>query len=200
MNKVKKPGKREIKREENKKHILNLIIDLILETGKEPTVDEIALESSISRRSIFNYFQDKERLFIELDNAIKERIVQKFPPVFEKNDHSFENFLDQMLTYRTKVYKYITPFRLLAESKKITNDLLRINSKKNLEQDTERMTLFFSSVLKEKKNKENIMKMIMSCLSWNNWYYLRSEIGLSIEESRQIMKQQIKAFCNSSFE
>ncbi len=90
--------------EEKKLHILKNVGKLYLKYGiRSVTMDEIAREFGISKKTLYHYFKDKKDLVSQVMLYYTEN------PVFSLNDSSLGNAIDRLFALRShliKVLKY----------------------------------------------------------------------------------------------
>lgn len=196
MKAINKPDKRDRKREENRIATLNLAIDMILKTGKEPTIDELAEVSTISRRSIMNYFKDKLSLLTEMKIILTERAMSKFPTIKFKPEMSFEDFITQMILNRSEIFEYTSPFRKVIQGKNYSNSILQEQMKLEIHTEYNILHEQLSYYFNDSSAYEEIIIMFMNTISWHNWSFLRNDLGLVIERSRELLNKQSIAIYN----
>lgn len=84
--------------EDKKQFILKSVCQLYQKHGiKSITMDDIAGEFGISKKTLYQYFNDKEDLVVQVFDYLMEN------PMFNLNDESFGNAIDRLLTLRNHV-------------------------------------------------------------------------------------------------
>jgi len=183
-----------VKKEDNKAKILDLFIDIVLDTGKEPTIDELAARTTVSRRTILNYYQDKNEIIRELRSMIFKRVESLFPQVDGKENQPIEELLDLILSRRAEIYEYLSPIFGILESRKQEDPILVENAKSNTEMDLNLITQIFSPYIRKDLDPAKTIKIITSTLSWNYWCFMRFNLGLEKNVCQDIIKYQAMMF------
>ena len=76
MTVSKAPGLRERKREETRQRLAQAALRLFTSNGYEATtLDAIAVEAGVSRRTFFHYFKSKDDILLSLQTGLGERLV-----------------------------------------------------------------------------------------------------------------------------
>lgn len=183
-----------LKKEDNKTKILNLFIDMVLDTGKEPTIDELATKATVSRRTILNYYQNKNEIIRELRSMIFKRVENLFTQVAVYNNQPIEELLDLILSRRAEIYEYLSPIYGILESRKQEDFILVENAKSNIEMDLNFLTQIFSPYLNNNPDSTKTIKILTSILSWNYWWFMRFYLGLEKNACQDIIKYQAMMF------
>jgi AcrR family transcriptional regulator len=174
-------------KEERKSELVKRIVDIIIDTGKEPTVKEIITNSTISRRTLFNYYGKKDELYRDIGTEVMNRIRSKFLADFNPDDSSFENLIASIIKKRVEIYKYINPIREILERKKLENKSIQENFKNNIHNDIDILARRLDRFIKNTNNPEETLIIIHTILSWNNWHYLTNELELPDRQVEIIM-------------
>lgn len=95
--------KKQEKAEITKKKILNNAIKLFGENSYEgTTVKEIAIASKVSQGLLYNYFESKEHLLIEIFEFAKEEIQLTFKSTDDLHILTLEKYFDNIIDATTK--------------------------------------------------------------------------------------------------
>jgi AcrR family transcriptional regulator len=187
-------------KEKRKNDLVKTIVDVILETGKEPSVKEIVSKSKISRRTLFNYYHNRGDLFKDIGSEVMKRMEDRFLKGFEPKSNSFDAMIEEIITKRIEVYEYLTPIRRIMEQKRLENKDIRKSLRISIDKDIQRLKAKIFVFLKDTENPERVLLMIHTVISWNNWNYLKDEVGLSSNEVREMMLNMAKLIYNSNMQ
>lgn len=175
-------NKRELERQKRKDTLINTIIDLILKKGKEPTITEIISNSSISRRTLFNYYNRREKLIEDVRQEVFRRIETMFLQNFLPRSDSFETLATDIVNNRAKVFEFFSSFQIVLLQRKIKGGNIQKYILDTIKKDREHLRRKFSPFLKDLKDEEKTIVMMQNVLSWQNWGFLRKDAGHSVEE------------------
>jgi AcrR family transcriptional regulator len=177
----------------NKLKTTETVLDMILATGVIPTVEEIAEQSGVSRRSVFRFFKNMDELFIEVQEMMRNRIFSQCPPPQPDLARSLEETLTLFLDWRVQLHEMVMPLRKIGESKKHASQFVQSNRENNLQLEKAFVTRLFSPYLSERADKQALLTLIQLNTSWNTWSILRNDYHLSIAESRKLLVRQLLA-------
>ncbi|MCU1394201.1 MAG: putative TetR family transcriptional regulator [Ilumatobacteraceae bacterium] len=118
------------RRDRNKTAVLDAYLDLVSESGDQPSVAEVAARSGVSHRSVFRYFSDKD----ELARISIDRHLARIRPLlwvhFDETE-SLEQRVDRMVTARLDLFPAIDGVarlqRRLAVTSPVAQELLTRN-------------------------------------------------------------------------
>jgi AcrR family transcriptional regulator len=179
------------RRVSNKLRTTEAILDLILETGEVPSIEAMAEQSGVSRRSIFRFFKNKAELYSEMHNLMLQRVRSRFSfPVLDP-ERSLEETVRLWINLRIQINEYIMPLRTLVEEKKRGSSLIQDRQKDARQLERQFIHDLFAPHLHDHPEKEGVQRLLLLNCSWNVWSVLRIDYGLSIEESRILLEKQI---------
>lgn len=90
--------------------ILQVATTLFSKQGiKETSVKQIAKEASVSPVTIFNYFESKDNLLVAVCLTYFETAYQRFEGLVHQENHSFEEKLHELFSFKTQVASDIHP-------------------------------------------------------------------------------------------
>lgn len=191
MKDIVKADGRKTRRLNNKQKTIETILDMILETGIEPGIDDIAERSGISRRSVFYYFNNKDMMIRETNILIHERLNKSFKMPAPDPSRPLEDTLRLFLDTRIRIFEYIAPLKLITEEKRRQNNLLQDNIKIYNQMEDKLIEDLFSQYYKEKADWPQLKLLLLTTLSWNTWAYLRYDREMSSRDYRQLIEKQI---------
>jgi AcrR family transcriptional regulator len=111
---IKTPSRRERKKEETRKRVLDTAIRLMTQEGFDAlTVEAIAVAADVGKGTIYNYFRTKEDIvvafFVDLERRVQRRLAKWTP-----GDASLAEVLTSFLEYQFRLkrphYKFVRIF------------------------------------------------------------------------------------------
>ncbi|MEW5734284.1 MAG: TetR/AcrR family transcriptional regulator [Thermodesulfobacteriota bacterium] len=175
----------------NKLMTTEAILDLILETGKVPSIEEMAERSGVSRRSVFRFFNNKAELYSEMHNLMLQRVRSGFSLPVTDPERPLEETVRRWIDLRIQINEYVMPLRTLVEEKKSGSSLIQDRLKDARQFEQQFIHDLFAPYLHHHPEKESIQRLLLLNCSWNVWSVLRNDYGMSIDESRILIEKQI---------
>lgn len=103
-------------RRKRKKVIVDTAYEMFLENGISATsMNDIAEKCEISRRTIYNYFDNKTDLLCYLMNRLTDKIDDEFHLDYNKDKTGLENLSLLLRTNFKSYYKYMKEFHFIAQ-------------------------------------------------------------------------------------
>jgi len=176
--------------------ICEACLDLVQEGVLQPSADQIAERADLSRRSVFNHFND----LAELYDAVVEVGMQRCAPLLKKisRDEPIERRVEMLTEVRSKFLEATAPFtRALTaqalvgpageQARRVSLDALRLQ-----QQDIERLFLGELAGLPQQQQLETV-EALSAATSPLTWEYLRRSRGLSMSRARAVLKRTLSA-------
>ena len=116
------PGRRDHKKAETRQLISDVATRLFIERGFENvSVDEIAQEAQVARKTVFNYFPRKEDLFFDREDEVRAMVRHALANRGEQSPvHAFQALMRSLVEKRHRLFKIgrrpIRYWRAVAES------------------------------------------------------------------------------------
>lgn len=99
---------RKLRRDRNREMVVRSLVDLIEDGCALPTAAQIAERSSVSLRSVFRYFEDRDELLAEA----AAHAYQRYAPLAVITNYgsgSFDERLEAIVAQRLRLFPAITP-------------------------------------------------------------------------------------------
>lgn len=110
----KNPTKREMNKTQHKAAILDAAEKLFIQKGFENTsIDDVAKEARLTKRTLYQYFLSKEDLFFAVAAIGGRQLTYSYESVFEQGGTALEKIRRGNLAYLQFYKDYIGMFRLL---------------------------------------------------------------------------------------
>lgn len=173
--------------------IVDATIALLEQGDLRPTAPRVAERARVSVRSIFQHFEDLERLHAAVAERLVERVavlVVPIPPSLPLGDR-IERFVRQ----RSELLEAVTPIRRAADvhgpfSREITSRLrdghafLREEVASTFGPELDRASA---------TDREVMLDALDAALSWPTWEGLRRGQGRDMDHSRQVLMRMASA-------
>ena len=181
--------------------ICEACLDLVQEGVLQPSADQVAERAGLSRRSIFNHFND----LAELYDAVFEVGMQRCAPLQREisREEPLHRRVQMWAEARSKFLEATAPFtraltaQALAEptgqhALRVSQEALRLQ-----QQAVERL---FRSDLDglTAQQQDEALEAISAATSPLTWEHLRHSRGLSMSRARAVMKRTLIALLNDS--
>jgi AcrR family transcriptional regulator len=176
--------------------ICEACLDLVQEGALQPSADQIALRSGVSRRSIFNHFAD----LAELYDAVVEVGMQRCAPLLDEisAEAPVSRRVERLVEARSKFLEATAPFtRALTaqalvgpaadQARRVSQDALRLQY-----QEVERLFRPELGGLPPPERAE-IIEALSAATSPLQWEYLRRSRGNSMSRARAVIQRTLAA-------
>ena len=172
---------------------VEVMLDLILETGAMPSVEEVTAAADISRRSFFRFFPRESIRILEVNRLMRERLFSQFTLPEADHDRSAAETLRLFVELKSQVDEQRMPLRKLAEAAKDASPEVGEFLRLSFSEWTRYLEELFSPHLEDRSDRREVLKHIHFNTSWSVWSILRLDLGLSIKESQAFVQRQVLA-------
>jgi len=173
--------------------VVEALLALVDEGDLRPTAARIAERAGVSLRSVFQHFEDLERLYADAADRQLQRLIALTKPV--PHDGALAGRIAAYTRQRARLLEAISPVRrsaLLSEpfSPAIAARLRWARHRGRLE--VERV---FRSELARRPAAERreLTEALTAASSWSAWEALRSHQGLTRPQARKVMARTLRA-------
>lgn len=168
--------------------IVDATIGLLEEGDLRPTAPRVAERASVSVRSVFQHFEELERLHAAVAERLVDRVAVLLVPV--PPDLPLEDRLDRFIGQRTALLETVTPIRRAADvhgpfSEEITARLR--DGQAFLRAELEQT---FAPELDALPGPERrlVLDALDVALGWGTWDALRTDLGRPQAEAEQSVR------------
>lgn len=181
--------------------ICEACLDLVQEGVLQPSADQIAEQAGLSRRSIFNHFNDLTELYDAVFQVGMERCAPLQKRVFSKEP--LPRRVELWIDARSKFLEATGPFtraltaQALAEptreqALRVSKEALRLQ-----QQDVERLFQGDLCALTAQE-QQGTLEAISAATSPLTWEHLRHSRGLSMSRARAVLKTTLVALLRNA--
>jgi AcrR family transcriptional regulator len=173
--------------------IVEAILELLVEQGGQPGVEEIAARSGISTRSVFRHFDDLESLYAIAVEVQTDRTEHLW--AFAPTSGSRDERVGTLVRHRARLYEELTPVRRFSE--RLRSVSAAIDERLMLGAAMLRTQLGeqFGSELasSERRDREDLLDALDAATSWSTWVLLRAQQGLSVARAERVVNRTVSA-------
>ncbi len=192
-----KAGIRKQRPNSNKRRAVEVMLNLILETGKMPAVEEVLERSGISRRSFFRFFPSESARILDVDILMMQRLEERFNFPAPDSRRSLEETLKLFVDLKSRVDEYRMPMRKLAEEKRNSNPEVEEYLRKGRIRWSKYIDDLFSPHLADRSDRKALLQHIHFNTSWTVWAILRCDFAMNVAESQVFIERQIMALLDT---
>lgn len=169
---------------DKKELIINTARDLFTKYGyKKVSMDEIALEANVTKKTIYSYFTDKDTLFMYFINEEIENVKNEFEIIEKKN-----------ISFVEKVSTSIYNMLLLRKNSILISNVSK-EAKNNIQQSINFLKVYNDSILnyiEEKINNEIKLGNIKKCDAHLTAFIIyKMYVSLLFEYDKDINEKQV---------
>lgn len=169
---------------------MEAVLDLIRETGTQPSAQAVAERAEVSLRTVFRHFDDVESLFgAAVAHQIK-RVGSMFEPLPASGDLATR--IDALLTHRALLFEEIAPIRRAAQRRDEheairtwlarSHDLLRVQMVTQLAPELDRLS---------PAERATVVEALDVATGWPAWDAMRRLRGLDVETATAVVSLAI---------
>ncbi|MDM8533134.1 TetR/AcrR family transcriptional regulator [Clostridiaceae bacterium HSG29] len=193
-------GKREKKKVETKKKIIEVAYKMFDENGYENTsINDIAKESGLGVGTVYNYFPSKDNIFVETFEKKMQNTLDKDYIIKKHNDKEVYEIINEYINNFDIGFKYI-PKQLLLELFRIV-----VGSKKNMKMLNKFAEMDFKFIdkievilielknegkLNESADARNLSEIIYSIYAFELMMYIYNK-GMTFEEATRKINKKV---------
>ncbi|MEQ1786932.1 MAG: TetR/AcrR family transcriptional regulator [Acidimicrobiales bacterium] len=175
--------------------IVDATIGLLEDGDLRPTAPRVADRAKVSVRSVFQHFDDLERLHAAVAERLVERVAVLVLPVAP--DLPLDARLDQFVHQRALLLEAVTPIRRAAVvhgpfSSEIT---ARLRDGQSFLRD-EVVRTFEPELAAAGPVRDDVLDCLDAALSWSTWEGLRASLGRSQVDAERVMRRLAAAALN----
>lgn len=173
-------------------------LDLVAETGRQPTIEEVADRAGISVRSVYRLFPDTDSLVRE---AIQDR-ADALRPMLQVDVPSTAPVaarVSALVAKRARAYDQVQAFRTVVMGQRHLHPAVAelLDESRNALR-AQVMTLFSKELSKRTGAARNDLLDALELLTgWSAWDALRQEQGLSSARARRVIESALLALLGS---
>jgi len=189
-----KPDGRNARSQRSREAVVRALLAFVREGHARPSATEIAGRAKVSRRVVFNQFENMEQLrAICLARIAQEENARFWRPV--PTGLALPERIDAFVRARTARLEFITPYRqasleLAALSPRITEAVRAGAARAHAE-----VKAVFDPEIRQlaPTHRGRLARLLIAACSWPMWNFLRQDLNLSQGRARQDMSAMIAA-------
>ncbi len=174
--------------------VVRAFVDLVDETGRRPTVEEVAAAADVSVRSVYRLFPDTDSLVAAAVAAQAEAIG----PLFELDvapTAPLEQRVSELISRRARAYDRLRSTRAVAIGRPEGADVL--DERRSLLR-RQVVQLFGKELAKRSgAGRKDLVEALEMATGWGAWDALRRDQGLSAARARRIVEATVLSLLGS---
>lgn len=172
--------------------IVDATIGLLEDGDLRPTAPRVAERAKVSVRSVFQHFEDLERLHAAVAERLVDRVAVLVVPV--PPDLPLEERLDRFVHQRAQLLEAVTPIRRAADvhgpfSTEIT---ARLRDGQAFLRD-ELVRTFEPELAAAGADRDDVLDGLDAALSWATWDGLRAGLGRTHDDAERVTRRLARA-------
>ena len=171
--------------------IVDACLDLIDEGDVRPTGPRIAERAGVSVRSIFQHFDDPERLFSAVGERVSHRIARLVAPI--DADLPTDDRVDAYVQQRAAVLESLAPVLRAAMVYKASSEVITRQFADGHAFFREHLEQVFAPELDAAPDRVVALDALVAVTSWPCWELWRTAQGRSTDDARRVMAWSIRA-------
>jgi len=175
----------------NRAAIVDALIELIEETGKEPTAKQVADCAGVQARTVFRHFQDMASLSAEVSARIASEVFPLLAEVGPAGE--IEGRITEMVRVRAQVFERVTPFKHVGRGQVLRFEHARADQERMV--GALRANLFHVFPEFKKAPTSSMLEMIFSFEAWDR---LRCDQKLSVSQAKRAIEQSAIALARDA--
>ncbi|MEU5220321.1 TetR/AcrR family transcriptional regulator [Streptomyces sp. NPDC020807] len=174
--------------------LLDALLQLVSESGREPTRKAIADRAGVSERTVFVHFADREALYVAAARRQAERWrahAERVPP-----EEATDRKVGALVAQRARMYELMTPIRRIGLGLEPDSSGLRGVMEEGDAWFRSDVAAVFAPELARVPDAEEpggVLDAVEAAASWAVWDHLRSRRGLDEGASRAAMSRTLRA-------
>lgn len=172
--------------QENKKQIVQALIELIREGHFAPTAEMVSARAGVGLRTVFRHFKDMETLYREINSEV-DAIVAPVLATPLKGD-TWQEKLSHAIERRAEMFEKLAPIQAASLVHLHESEFLRSQHMRSVQLQRTLLGAFLpASVLKNKP----LFEALDLLLSFESWLRLRREQKLSVNQAKKVLKKTV---------
>jgi TetR/AcrR family transcriptional regulator of autoinduction and epiphytic fitness len=188
---------RRLRGERTRIRVLEALLALVEEGELHPTAQAVASRAGVALRTVYHHFEDVEALRIMALDVQLDRHRETLHPI--ERDLPLRERITHVVRQVRKLFEAITPIRRAtlfdeSESHEMSDGLRRAQSlRRSFIEQSFKAELDGSEV-----NRRELLDAIDVTTSWHSWYYLRQDLGRSVNAAEGIVEIQLRTLLDAA--
>lgn len=172
---------------ENKKLIVQALMDLIREGSVSPTAEAVSERAGVGLRTVFRHFSDMETLYGEIAQESANAILKVIAKPVE--GERWQDKLMHAVERRSDMFEKLMPIQLATLVNLHQSEFLKAQQAHSVELQRQLLKAFLpASVIKDKV----LFEALDLNLSIETWLRLRRDQNLSKAKAKQVMRRCVE--------
>jgi TetR/AcrR family transcriptional regulator of autoinduction and epiphytic fitness len=188
---------RRLRGERTRTRVLEALLALVEEGELHPTAQAVASRAGVALRTVYHHFEDVEALRVMALDVQLDRHRETLHPI--ERDLPLRERITHVVKQVRKLFEAITPIRRAtlfdeSDSHEMSDGLRRAQSlRRSFIEQSFKAELDGSEV-----NRRELLDAIDVTTSWHSWYYLRQDLGRSVNAAEGIVEIQLRTLLDAA--
>jgi AcrR family transcriptional regulator len=174
--------------------VVAAFLDLVAETGRQPTIEEVADRAGVSVRSVYRLFPDTESL---LRAAVEDEAASLGPSLQVEVSPTapLATRVGELVARRAKVYDRLGALRrVVLSQRRLDPATVRVLDEGRASLRRQLSELFAKELSRRAGAARNdLLDSLEMVAGWSGWQTLRFEQGLSVARARRVTESALTA-------
>jgi AcrR family transcriptional regulator len=184
---VEEPDGRRRRSRDSRSRIIAAMIELVRGGDITPSAADVACRAGVGLRSVFRHFNDMESLYREMTDLIESDLRARAALPFK--GETWRARIIEMVDRRGAGFEAVAPMIRAASALRHTSAVLR--------DDHTRMVAALRALLRQQAPRGALdrprLQALELLLSFESWNRLREDQGLTVAETRKVLRTAIEA-------
>lgn len=173
--------------QENKKQIVQALIELIKEGQVAPTAEMVSARAGVGLRTVFRHFKDMETLYREMASAVEAIVAPVLATPVQGN--TTQEKLLHAIERRADMFEKLAPLQAASLVHLHESEFLKNRQASTVELQRYLLKAFLpSEVVKDKA----LFEALDLLLSIETWMRLRRDQKLSVKVAKQVLQRSVE--------
>ena len=178
----KKVDGRNVRGQNNRRRIVDAMVELIGRGNLSPSAEEVALEADVGLRTVFRHFDDMDTLYREISELKKAELLPTIAAPLE-GDTWLER-LDNLVDRRALFFEKILPYKTAADLRRHRSVFLQSAHQTFVGLQRKSLAAVLPAEIARDPMRLEALNLI---LSFETWRRLRNDQRLSIVRAREVV-------------
>ncbi|HWD24124.1 MAG TPA: TetR/AcrR family transcriptional regulator [Acidimicrobiales bacterium] len=187
---------RRLRGERTRARVLDALLALVEEGELHPTAQAVATRAGVALRTVYHHFEDVEALRGMALHVQLERHRENLLPV--AGELPLRDRISHVVNQVQKFFEAITPIRRAT----LFDETDAFETSSDVAQGISMRRAFveesFRAELDGSTSKRELLDAIDVTTSWHNWYYLRQNLGRSVNAAEGIVEIQLRTLLDAA--
>lgn len=178
--------------------VVAAFVDLVGETGRQPTIEEVAAAADVSVRSVYRLFPDTDSL-VGAAIAAQTDAIRPLLEVDVSPSAPLETRVAELVNRRARAYDRVRAIRgVVTGQRNLQPEIAKLLEESRSEMRRQVVELFGKELGKRSgAGRNDLVEALEMATGWSSWDALRQEQGLSAARARRVIEATVLSLLGS---